>query len=128
MQAHRFNPVKGSVLPEEPLELCEEVVLELTEPGAVWDSLGELDVVEVVAEFVDVAVLVPLELVLWWWREWGWPLSGSTYWELPAEPPPPPARAVPALSSRTRTMSPQASTEVRGRITGYSSSVRGLCG
>jgi hypothetical protein len=138
MQAHRFSPVKGSVLLEEPAEPCEEVALdpcdelELTELGADWDSVDEPEgvVLEVVV-LVDVPVLVPVlvlpDLALWW-PEWEWLLSGSTYWELPAEPPPPPppAKAAGALSRRPRTTSPQASIPVRERITGYSSSVRGL--
>jgi hypothetical protein len=60
--------VKGSVLPDEPAELCEEVVLalceevvpELTELGADWESVDEFDVVDV----VDVPVLVLLDAVL----------------------------------------------------------------
>lgn len=63
MQAHRLSPVKGSVLPAELFEEvveAGEVVLELTELGAAWDSVDELDVVEVVV----VEPLVLLALVL----------------------------------------------------------------
>lgn len=63
MHAHRLSPVKGSVLPE-PAELFdevgEEVVLELTELGADWDSVDEPGVVDVVVD-----ELVLLALVLW---------------------------------------------------------------
>jgi hypothetical protein len=71
MHAHRLSPVKGNVLPElgelcEGVELCDELGLELTELGADWDSVGELDGVVLVVDVLVLALLLLLlELLLW---------------------------------------------------------------